>query len=172
MTSTIELTEQHQELIDELYFISDDDTDNSEAVQKRLEAIQGKVESRINWLSSVLLECKMNTLARKEAKDRATKRLATSVNAEARIKDYITQLMNDFNIKKLECDECTLTKQKGRETVFFPVDFDYMLLDSQYKKIVPEIVVPDKNAISKALKAGEEVCDLGLLRGADFVVLR
>lgn len=167
MTSTIELTEQHHHLLDEMYF-----SDEPEKIQARLDAIQGKAEDRINFFSTLLLECRINTQSRKEQKERATKRHATSVNAEKRLKEYITQLMTDFNIKKLECDECTMTLQHGNGTVFIPEDFNYGELPDSYKVTIPETIKADKNAITKALKAGEEICDLSLLRGADFVVLR
>jgi len=169
MPTTLELTEQHQQLLDEMYFA---DGEELELIKSRLDAIKGTAEQRINFFSSILLECKINTQSRKEQKDRATKRHTTSVNAETRIKTYITELMSEFNIKKVECDECTMTRQHGRETAFIPEDFDYNSLPEQYKTIIPEQIKANKNDLTKALKNGEEIEGVSLLRGNDFVVVR
>ena len=164
----LELKAKQQEIMDTLFF----DDENKELLTAQLNQIQGTAAQKLKYMSTILMEIKLNQSARHESLERAKKRYQTSVNAEANLREFIREMMIGFDIKKLEGDECTLSMQKGRESVFIPEDFDAKTLPEPLRTHYPESFKAKKNDINRLLKAGEDVCGLGLIRGDDVMIVR
>jgi len=81
-------------------------------------------------------------------------------------------MMIGFDFKKIEGDECTVSIQNGRETAFIPDDFDAKRLPENLRTHYPERFDAKKLDITKALKAGDAVCGLELVRGESVMVVR
>jgi len=164
----LELKAKQQEILDILFF---DETDK-ELLTAQLNKIEGDAKAKLRYMSTILMEIKLNQNARKEALDKAKKRHNTSVNAEVNLREFMREMMIAFKLKKIDGDECTVSIQKGRETVFIPESFNAALLPENLRTHYPERFDPKKTEINKSLKAGEDVCGLELVRGDDVLVVR
>ena len=172
MPSIIELSEEKQNLIDTLFFADVDDDSENDIIKARLDAIQGTAKQKLSYLSTVLVEIKLNESARKEARDKAQKRYQTAVNAESKLREYIKETMLEFGISKIEGEYANLGIQKGRETVFIPDTFDASQLPQELFKYTPESFEPRRVDITRILKEGTDVCGLELLRGDQILSIR
>ena len=74
-------------------------------------------------------------------------------NAVTRLQAYMTQVMDDAGLKELHTENYVLKPRNYKASVV--VD-DASAIPDQYM-VTKTTVTPDKNAIFKALKAGEEV---------------
>lgn len=170
MTTIYELKEQQQKILDTLFFEIDEE--NEKLLLQQIGEITGTVEYKLEYLSKILMEAKLLEHARKEALERAQKRHKTAVNAEQRLKDFILESMIGFEIKRIKTDDCTISIQKGRESVYIPENFDASKLPENLRTHYPETFKAKKNDINRLLKNGDDVVGLKLMRGDDVIVVR
>ena len=169
MSQTIyELTQQQQELLDTLFF----DDENEELLLQQIAQIKGTVEHKLEYLSKILMEAKAVEASREDALARAETRYIQSTCATQRLKEFMRESMINFDIKRIKTDDCTVSIQKGRESVFVPEGFDAKGLPENLRTHYPERFEPKKTDIKKLLNAGDCIEGLSLIRGEDIMVVR
>lgn len=162
MSRIHDLTQQQLELLDLLYF--EDNEQEIERLNKKLGEIKDSAENTIRFLSDILLETRAIKEARKEAKQKADKRLKTAENAEQRIKDRILQIMETFDVKKVDCELCDIRQQLSNPSVVYEDGFDYSKLPASCVTVVPESIKPIAAEVKKLLESGIELSGVELIR--------
>ncbi len=161
MASINELSFDQQKLIDILFWEEDEET--IELINQKLKAIRGSAEQKVAYLIGVMLELRAISEAREDAYRRTKKRLETARNAEARIRNFITQTMLQFDIKKVDGDLAGVTVCLGKEKLVYSESFDVTELPDnaymtkvEYKPIAVEIM--------NLLKAGQEIDGVAIVK--------
>ena len=158
MPTIYELKSEQQELLDALFFEED-----NEEIQKAINNIYGTVEGKLRYLSTVLLEARALEEARKEAVKKAQGRAKIAEAAVDRLKGFILQTMQDFDIKKIEGEHCSIRLDAGRESVSYAENFDQMILpDDCIELVTTTKTLGDK--VKEHLKSGEEIPGVSLIK--------
>lgn len=148
MTRLYELTKQYSEL----QALAEDE-DMAMAVADTLEGIEGEFNDKANAITSLVLNLDSDKAAIDAEIDRLNKKKKVLTNKQESIKDYLRSNMERCGINKITCPLFTITLVKGREIAC--IDSEESLPD-QYLS-VKTIITPDKAAITKAIKEGEEI---------------
>lgn len=162
MSEIYDLSIKQLEILDMLFW--EDDEQEIERLNKKLHEIQGSAENTVRFLSEILLETRAVKEARKEAKQKAEKRLKTAENAEQRLRDRILQIMQTFDIKKVYGDLCDIRQQANPVSVQYAVDFDPKSLPAQCINIVPAQYKPIASEVKKLIESGEYVPGVELIQ--------
>jgi len=171
MATINDLNKEQQELLAQLYW-QEEGSDEAEQIHVDLNKIYGSVEQKLKFLSGLLREAKDMTEARKEAVKRAQARAKTAANVEARLEDFIKSAMEQFGIKKVEGDVCSITWSAGRESVYLEgSDIKSITYEAGDCKNLPidcydslTILRPRKDKIKEYLDAGNEYDGVELVR--------
>lgn len=141
-----ELNDNYKELA------SRDDLDPT-ILKDTLDAIQddrkSKLDNLATWADQLKSEIDFMSDKKKSWEDEITYRK----NKLAWIKQYITDVLDDAGIKRLTTDNHLLSTRNFKASTI--IDSDEKLPDKF--KVTETTTKPDKKAIYKALKAGEEV---------------
>lgn len=141
-----ELNDNYKELA------SRDDLDPT-ILKDTLDAIQddrkSKLDNLATWADQLKSEIDFMSDKKKSWEDEITYRK----NKLAWIKQYITNVLNDAGIKRMTTDNHLLSARNFKASTI--IDNDEKLPDKF--KVTETTTKPDKKAIYKALKAGEEV---------------
>lgn len=141
-----ELNDNYKELA------SRDDLDPT-ILKDTLDAIQddrrSKLDNLATWADQLKSEIDFMSNKKKSWEDEITYRK----NKLAWIKQYITDVLDDAGIKRLTTDNHLLSARNFKASTI--IDSDEKLPDKF--KVTETTTKPDKKAIYKALKAGEEV---------------
>lgn len=141
-----ELNDNYKELA------SRDDLDPT-ILKDTLDAIQddrkSKLDNLATWADQLKSEIDFMSDKKKSWEDEITYRK----NKIAWIKQYITDVLDDAGIKRLTTDNHLLSARNFKASTI--IDSDEKLPDKF--KVTETTTKPDKKAIYKALKAGEEV---------------
>lgn len=141
-----ELNDNYKELA------SRDDLDPT-ILKDTLDAIQddrkSKLDNLATWADQLKSEIDFMSEKNKSWEDEITYRK----NKFAWIKQYITDVLDDAGIKRLTTDNHLLSARNFKASTI--IDSDEKLPDKF--KVTETTTKPDKKAIYKALKAGEEV---------------
>lgn len=141
-----ELNDNYKELA------SRDDLDPT-ILKDTLDAIQddrrSKLDNLATWADQLKSEIDFMSEKKKSWEDEITYRK----NKLAWIKQYITDVLDDAGIKRLTTDNHLLSARNFKASTI--IDSDEKLPDKF--KVTETTTKPDKKAIYKALKAGEEV---------------
>lgn len=141
-----ELNDNYKELA------SRDDLDPT-ILKDTLDAIQddrkSKLDNLATWADQLKSEIDFMSDKKKSWEDEITYRK----NKLAWIKQYITDVLDDAGIKRLTTDNHLLSARNFKASTI--IDSDEKLPDRF--KVTETTTKPDKKAIYKALKAGEEV---------------
>lgn len=141
-----ELNDNYKELA------SRDDLDPT-ILKDTLDAIQddrkSKLDNLATWADQLKSEIDFMSDKKKSWEDEITYRK----NKLAWIKQYITDVLDDAGIKRLTTDNHLLSARNFKASTI--IDSDEKLPDKF--KVTETTTKPDKKAIYKALKAGEEV---------------
>lgn len=132
----------------------DDGADVSEqALKDTLESIGEARDTTLDHLAFLIERntAKTDFYAKKLKELRLAKKSAE--NAVDRLRAYMTRAMDDAGLKELQTENHVLKPKNNRASVV--VD-DASAIPDQYM-VTKTTVAPDKNAIYKAIKAGEEV---------------
>ena len=137
-----------------------------EALIDTLEAISAEFDDKAIAVGYVI----KNLNSEADAIDAEIKRLSGRKSARMnRVKSLKTYLIGNMSVldkKTIECDLFSISRQKGRMSVFID---SQDALPEEYLKVS---VSPDKTAIKKAIDSGEEVKGAHLERGSDSLVMR
>lgn len=141
-----ELNDNYKELA------SRDDLDPT-ILKDTIDAIQddrkSKLDNLATWADQLKSEIDFMSEKKKSWEDEITYRK----NKVAWIKQYITDVLDDAGIKRLTTDNHLLSTRNFKASTI--IDSDEKLPDKF--KVTETTTKPDKKAIYKALKAGEEV---------------
>lgn len=141
-----ELNDNYRELA------SRDDLDPT-ILKDTIDAIQddrkSKLDNLATWADQLKSEIDFMSEKKKSWEDEITYRK----NKVAWIKQYITDVLDDAGIKRLTTDNHLLSTRNFKASTI--IDSDEKLPDKF--KVTETTTKPDKKAIYKALKAGEEV---------------
>jgi outer membrane protein assembly factor BamA len=156
MSTVYELKQEQQELLDRIYWLDEDDTE-ADIIKRQLEQIEGSVERKLAYLTSVLAEAiavsRVTTEARKEAQARLELKEKRAKRAEDKLRQFILQTMQDFSISKVEGDILNVS-QYERDSLIMPDFVFWNKLAPEFKRQKLEL---DKKAINDFLKNGGEL---------------
>lgn len=131
-----------------------------------LVALQDAIEVKAENCAAVLASLKADAEALKAEEERLrTRRKAIEANTE-RLRHYVRDCMVQAGVNKLKSPRFSLTVQAGKQKV--QIDNE-AALDGDYLTVT---VVPNKAAITEALKAGKEVVGASLVVGDAILVVR
>ena len=116
-----------------------------QALRDTLEGIEGEFNDKAVSLVDTVLNADTDI----HAIDEEIKRL----HGQKRLKDYLRENMGACEIKKIECPLFTITLAAGRDMAV--VSDEQALPDDMVR--VTTSISPDKAAILKALKGGEDI---------------
>ena len=141
-----ELTDAYKQVL------SDDELD-PQTVYDTLDAIKDDIKVKADGIASLIDELQ-NSAERKKKKAQMWRESAVvDANKAAWLKRYLTEELDNAEIKKLETDNHILRVQNRKQSVYVP-DVDKLPFDYIHKKTTLQ---PDKTKIYYALKAGKEV---------------
>jgi ectoine hydroxylase-related dioxygenase (phytanoyl-CoA dioxygenase family) len=133
-----------------------------------LEAIEGEFNDKAESLVSVVLNMDGDVTAIDSQIERLQARKTAIKNRQESMKDYLRQNMEATGIKKISCPLFTINCVEGRQIAV--IDNEESLPDEFVK--VKTTVSPDKNAIAKALKEGEDVPGASLQRAKSSIRIK
>lgn len=175
MNNILDLTKPIRDLNDELFYLDEED-ENYEShkamLDMRMRQEQWGIERTCHYYADLYLEQKTFAESRKEIANKTAKKAKSAQNKAEWTKRYLKDLMEAGGIKKVTTDYTSTSISAGRETPFFPDDFDSTTLPDEFRKDIPASSAPIKAAITKALKAGADICGLKLLRGESIITFR
>ena len=152
-----EITEQHKQL--ETLAENDDGT-LAEALADTFESIEGDFQEKSLSLITVVRNMETDTDAIDTEIKRLQARKKTIANTQDSMREYLRVNMEATGISKISCPLFTITLAKGRDIV--QVDNEE-IIPADYQNIKTSIS-PDKPAILKALKAGDEIAGVTLAK--------
>lgn len=161
MPALYEMTGEMRQL-QELMESVDDEGENAEvALRDTMEAMQLDFNDKAVAIVKLSQALEGDTTAIDAEIKRLQERKRTINNRRGNLRDYLRHNMETAGIKKVECPLFSITLTKGRDQV--KVD-DEAALPDDFMNVKTEIK-PDKTAIAKALKAGQEVPGAHLAQG-------
>jgi hypothetical protein len=150
MTALYTITEQFKELA---VLAETADEDLAVALRDTMEAIEGEFQEKGKAIAMVTLNIDGDLEAIQSQIDRLTERKRIITNRKESLKEYLRTNMDAAGITKITHPLFTITCGKGKPVV---------VIDDE--KAIPDEFVsvkvtssPDKAAIAKAIKAGQEV---------------
>ena len=163
MATIYNLKQHQQELLDNLFWIEEGDTE-ADIIKRQLEQIEGSVERKLAYLTSVLAEAIAVSRVTKEAHREVDNRLGLKAKraerAEERLREFILSVMRDFNINKVEGDIINVS-QYEREALQVPDEPNFDILPSAFKKVTEEL---NKKEITSWLKDGQTLSGFELIK--------
>ena len=164
--SLIEITGQYRELLEA---IADPTTElNASSANDTLDAIQLSFNDKAVAVSNVIRKTDTTLDAIDAEIERLRARKTVINNKKQSVIDYLKRNMAASGIKKIECPLFTITLAKGRDIVNV---FDQQALPDDYLN-VKTTITPDKPAIAKALKAGDEIAGARLEKSAESLRIK
>jgi hypothetical protein len=151
-----ELKQQQQELLDELYWV-EEDQEEATIIYEKISKIDGDINRKLSYLSDVLAEsialAQLSTERRKIAQERLERKEKQAKRAEEKLREFILSVMVDFGIKSVKGDILNISRYE-RDTVIQTQDFNINGLPDCF---INTMTVPNKTAINNALKNREAV---------------
>jgi hypothetical protein len=158
-----ELKQQQQEILDELYWC-EEDSERAEIIQDQLNKIEGSIDRKLSFLTSVLAESialsKLATERKIIAAERLERKEKQAKRAEEKLREFILSVMRDFDIKKVEGEILNVSRYE-RDTVIQLPDFD---IDKLPINLIKVTKVVDKTAVNNELKEGWNVDGFELVK--------
>lgn len=172
---SLDLTKPIRDLNDDLYYLDDEDENyesHKEILEKKLYQERWSAEQIAHYYADLYLEQKIFSESRKDIAERTAKKAKSAKNKAEWTKKFLKEFMESAGIKKVVTDYTSPSISQGREVTFFPEDFDAETLPDEFRKDIPASSSPIKAEITKALKAGKDICGLQLLRGESIITFR
>jgi len=157
-----ELKQQQQELLDRLFWI-EEGQDEKTIIELRLQWVEGTIERKLSYLTSVLAEAialsQLATERRKIAQERLERKEKQAKRAEEKLREFILSAMRDFDIKKVEGDILNVSRYE-RDSLITPNEINFNRISPEFKR---EKIELDKTEITRFLKNG------GVIDGFELV---
>lgn len=155
MASIFELTALEKELDSKLFVLDETDESDSDEIQlimRRLESVHAKIESRLLWAAKM----EQGTRSHAESIQDVNKKRKLEEQRAFKIADfwfnYVKQGMTENNLEIIENEEIIAKIGKSPAILEISDDFDMRTLPQECYNVIPEEIVPDKNAIKRFLK--------------------
>lgn len=170
MTALYEMTGEMKELQNLLNDLEDTAEHEKEgsmglAIRDTLESIELEFNDKAVAIVKLSQALDGDTQAIDSEIKRLQGRKKTILNRREELREYLRQNMETTGVKKIECPVFSITLSKGREQVKIE---DENQIPDEYMTVKTEIK-PDKNAISKALKSGEEIPGASMATGKSSI---
>jgi len=156
------------ELTGELLALSKDEDIDPSAIKDTLEAISGSLHEKAISLADWSMDLDGNIAQIDAAIERLDKRKKQIKARKESLIDYLRENMEACDIKKISCPLFTITLVEGRDSVAIS---DESLLPDEFVT-VKTVIAPDKIAISKAIKEGQEVAGASLQKGQSSIRIK
>jgi hypothetical protein len=168
-----ELKQKQAEALEALEWLTGDEQEEIEAVQKILDDVQGSVQNKLDYWLPLLKQAQFDAEQATEAKRRYIAAHDANIKRKERvsewIKEHILGLMVDFGIQKHKGELFNCSHYLSTGSLQFGDTFDIDKLPYRFTKMTIE---PDKKAITEALKeidAGEVITKNESLPGCYLV---
>ena len=162
MSTIYDLKNQQQELLDSLYWIPEYG-EEADVIKRHLLVIEGTIERKLSFLTSVLAESMALAQLAKERKRIALERLERkekqAKRAEEKLREFILSVMHDFDIKKVDGEILNISRYE-RDAIVQIQNFDIDSLEYRFFKVTKSI---DKTEINNFIKSG------GYVKGFDII---
>ena len=139
-----------------------------EAIHDTLEAMEGDIKTKAASLADWSLDMDGDIEKIDAAIERLTAKKKTIANRKASLIEYLRNNMEASGISKISCDLFTVTLVAGRDSVAIS---DESVIPDEFVN-VKTVISPDKTAIAKALKDGQEVAGASLQRGQSSIRIK
>lgn len=139
-----------------------------EAIHDTLEAMEGDIKTKAASLAEWSLDMDGDIEKIDAAIERLTAKKKTIANRKASLIEYLRNNMEASGISKISCDLFTVTLVAGRDSVAIS---DESVIPDEFVN-VQTVISPDKKAIAKALKDGQEVAGAFLHRGQSSIRIK
>lgn len=156
------------ELTGEFLALSKDEDIDPAAIKDTLEAISGSLHEKAISLADWSMDLDGNIGQIDAAIERLEKRKKQIKSRKESLIDYLRENMEACDIKKISCPLFTITLVEGRDSVAIS---DESLLPDEFVT-VKTVIAPDKIAISKAIKEGQEVAGASLQKGQSSIRIK
>ncbi len=156
------------ELTGEFLALSKDEDIDPAAIKDTLEAISGSLHEKAISLADWSMDLDGNIGKIDAAIERLEKRKKQIKARKESLIDYLRENMEACDIKKISCPLFTITLVEGRDSVAIS---DESLLPDEFVT-VKTVIAPDKIAISKAIKEGQEVAGASLQKGQSSIRIK
>jgi hypothetical protein len=163
MTSIYDLKTEQNDLLDRIFWVEEGEEER-DIIEKKLLLIEGSVERKLSFLTSVLAESialssiaterKRIALERLERKEKQAKR------AEEKLRQFILQTMTDFGLTKVEGEILNVSRYERDSVIQLP-DFNIDKLPLNLIKVTKAI---DKTEINNLIKSGGHVSGFELVK--------
>ncbi len=149
------------ELTGEFLALSKNEDIDPAAIKDTLEAISGSLHEKAISLANWSMDLDGNIGQIDAAIERLEKRKKQIKARKESLIDYLRENMEACDIKKISCPLFTITLVEGRDSVAIT---DEALIPDEFIT-VKTVIAPDKIAISKAIKEGQEIAGASLQKG-------
>lgn len=139
-----ELVEAYQNIL-ELDLEQDD-------LQTVLASLQGTIEEKVENIVKVMNQLNAEEAAYKAEIDRLSKHKATAKKKHDNLKEWLSDSLKALDIKKIDTPTNKISFRKSES-----VSIDDVLLIPKDYIVVKHSEVPDKTALKKAIKSGEDI---------------
>lgn len=140
----------------------------AEAIRDTLEAIGGTIQEKALSLANWALDMD-GDMGKIDAEiERLQARKKSIAKRRESLNEYLRNNMEATGIKKIQCPLFTITIVEGRESVAIS---DESEIPDEFMRVKTDIS-PDKAAISKAIKDGQEVPGASLQRGQSSIRIK
>jgi hypothetical protein len=149
------------EYLDALCDLSDPALELDEAtIADTLEGLAGDLETKLRNIGALISNLDAEAAAIKAAEDRMTARRRATENRRDRLKEYARVHMERTQISVVACPEYALRLRLNPESVQIE---DEAALPAQFVR-VKEVRSADKSALKAAVKAGQNIPGVSLVR--------
>jgi len=154
------------EITNNYKFLEQNDDCDPEALTDTLEAIAGEFEEKALSVSAYFLNQDAEVKAIKAAAKAMVDRAKAIENRSNSLKEYLLTNMQALGISDISCPQYQITLRKPQKVVNVTGE-----LDERYN-VRKMTVSPDKVAIKKALKSGEDVKGAELVDGKVSLIIK
>lgn len=161
MTSLHELTGQFLDL-------ANNEDLPAEAIRDTLESMHGDIRSKAISLADWSLDMDGNIEKIDVAIERLEEKKKSIIKRKESLIEYLRNNMEATGISKIQCPLFSITLVTGRESVAIS---DQSVIPDEFMRVKTDIS-PDKTAIYKALKEGQEVAGASLQRGQSSIRIK
>lgn len=141
---------------------------DEETILDTLESIEGEFLAKGQNVAAYFQNLDADARELKEAESRIAARRKSIENKSNSLKEYLLRNMKALDITKIECPEFSITLKKPSEVCEI---LDLEKVPKAFKKEVTTTSA-DKNAIKKAIKAGETVEGARIIDGKQSLTIK
>jgi hypothetical protein len=163
MTTIYDLKEAQQYLLDELFWC-EPDADQADIIRNELDEIDGAIDRKLSFLTSVLAESigitKLAIERKNIAMDRLERNEKQAKRSEENLREFILSVMKDFDIKSVKGDILNISRYE-RDSLITPKEINFNRISPEFKREKIELY---KTEITRFLKNGGEIDGFELVK--------